>query len=113
MAGPPRRLPIRALLEGQPSLTFALGLSMTTVRKVSLAAVAIVVVLPLAIVVSTIAVIRSCSDDGQRLPMGEDQSWLSARAARKLCEEFLSKQGYTNAQLESETAIMQKSWYKF
>ena len=86
---------------------------MTTVRKVSLAAVAIVVVLPLAIVISTIAVIRSCSDDGQRLPMGEDQSWLSARAARKLCEEFLSKQGYTNAQLESETAIMQKSWYKF
>ena len=54
-----------------------------------------------------------CSDKGQRLPLGDDPSWVSAAAARKLCEDFLSMQGYTNAQIEGEAAVREKCWYAF
>ena len=55
----------------------------------------------------------SCSEKGQRLPMGDDPTWVSAEAARKLCEDFLKRQGYTNAQIAGETAMREKCWYVF
>jgi hypothetical protein len=57
--------------------------------------------------------ICACSEKGQRLPMGDDPSWISSGAARKLCEDFLTKQGHTNAQIVGETAMREKCWYAF
>ena len=57
--------------------------------------------------------ICSCSEKGERLPMGDDASWVSAERARKLCEDFLKKHGYTNAQIVGETAMREKSRYAF
>jgi hypothetical protein len=65
------------------------------------------------ILVAAFLSICSCSDKGQRLPMGDDPSWVSEEAARKLCEDFLRKRGYTNAQIEGETAMREKCWYVF
>ena len=45
--------------------------------------------------------------------MGDDPTWVSAEAARKLGEDFLMSQGYTNAQTEGETAMREKCWYVF
>jgi len=45
--------------------------------------------------------------------MGDDPSWVSAEASLKLCEDFLRRQGYTNAQIEGETAMREKCWYVF
>lgn len=55
----------------------------------------------------------SCTDQSQRLPIGEDHSWIPEKEGVRLCEEFLRKQGYTNAQLIAETAMRGKYWYEF
>ena len=55
----------------------------------------------------------SCSEKGPQLPMGSDPSWISAEAARNLCEGFLKRQGYTNVQVVGETAMREKCWYTF
>ena len=57
--------------------------------------------------------ICACSDKGLRLPMGDDPSWISAEAARNLCEDFFKRQGYTNARVVGEAAMREKCWYTF
>ncbi len=57
--------------------------------------------------------ICSCSDKGPRLPIGDDPSWISSDAARKLCEGFLQRQGYTSATVVGQTVMREKCWYAF
>ena len=55
----------------------------------------------------------SCSDEGQRLPMGEGPAWVSPETARGICAEFLKGQGSTNAHVTGEAAMAGKMWYTF
>ena len=57
--------------------------------------------------------ICSCSEKSSRLPIGDDPFWISEDKARELCEDFLLRQGYTNAQIVGETAMSGKCWYTF
>ena len=55
----------------------------------------------------------SCTSQTQRLQFGDDRSWISEQEAGRLWEDFLRKQGYTNAYLVSETEMREKIWYAF
>ena len=55
----------------------------------------------------------SCSEQGQRLGIGEDPSLIPLPEAREICRAFLAKQGYTNAAVIEETAMSGKCCYRF
>jgi hypothetical protein len=50
----------------------------------------------------------SCSQNGPRLPMGDDPSWISDKQALGLCQDSLQQNGYTNTEITGELAAHRK-----